>query len=61
MLFGCAVRIGMCAVINLCRPRRMPVAKLLSGTLQSDDIPQALDQLHGGKAMRLVVVFEPRA
>ncbi len=47
--------------LSLYRQGRLPVDRLLSGTLQLDDINQAFDQLHEGKAIRLVVVFEPQA
>jgi len=47
--------------LSLYRQGRLPVDKLLSGTLALDDINQAFDQLHEGKAIRLVVVFEPAA
>lgn len=47
--------------LSLYRQGRLPVDQLLSGTLALDDINQAFDQLHEGKAIRLVVVFEPTA
>ena len=47
--------------LSLYRQGRLPVDKLLSGTRALDDINQAFDQLHEGKAVRLVVMFEPGA
>jgi alcohol dehydrogenase len=46
--------------LSLYRQGRLPVNRLLSGTLPLDDINQAFDQLHSGQAIRLVVVFGPQ-
>lgn len=45
--------------LSLYRQGRLPVDRLLSGTLRLDEINQAFDLLHEGKAIRQVVVFEP--
>lgn len=43
--------------IDLYRQGRLPVDKLLSGRLALDDINEAFDRLHDGRAVRQVVVF----
>jgi alcohol dehydrogenase len=44
--------------IALYRAGRLPVDRLMSGTLKLDDINQAFDRLHAGEAVRQVIVFE---
>lgn len=44
--------------VELFRQGRLPVDRLLSGTLRLDDINEAFDRLHEGKAVRQVVVFD---
>ena len=43
--------------VALCRQGRLPVDRLMSGTLPLDDINHGFDLLHAGKAIRQVVVF----
>jgi len=45
--------------LSLYRQGRLPVDRLLSGTLGLDDINAAFDRLHEGRAIRQVIVFEP--
>jgi alcohol dehydrogenase len=44
--------------IALYRAGRLPVDRLMTGTLKLDDINQAFDRLHRGEAVRQVIVFE---
>lgn len=44
--------------VELFRQGRLPVDRLLSGTLALDDINEAFDRLHEGKAVRQVVLFD---
>lgn len=44
--------------VELFRQGRLPVERLLTGTLPLDDINAAFDRLHEGKAVRQVVVFD---
>ena len=44
--------------LSLYRQGRLPVDQLLSGTLRLDQINEAFDALHEGKAIRQVVVFD---
>ena len=44
--------------IDLYRQGRLPVEKLLSGRLRLEDINAGFDQLHEGRAVRQVVVFD---
>lgn len=44
--------------IDLYRRGRLPVDRLKTGTLSLDDINRGFDQLHEGKAVRQVVVFD---
>ncbi len=43
--------------VDLYRGGRLPVNKLMTGTLKLDDINQGFDLLHEGKAVRQVVVL----
>ena len=43
--------------VDLYRQGRLPVDKLMTGTLALDDINRGFDLLHEGKAVRQVVVF----
>ncbi|HYD36974.1 MAG TPA: zinc-binding dehydrogenase, partial [Allosphingosinicella sp.] len=43
--------------IQLYRRGRLPIDRLMSGTLALDDINEGFDRLHDGKAIRQVVVF----
>jgi Zn-dependent alcohol dehydrogenase len=43
--------------VALYRQGRLPVNRLMSGTLQLDDINRGFDLLHEGKAVRQVVTF----
>jgi alcohol dehydrogenase len=44
--------------IALYRQNRLPVDRLMSGTLKLEDINIAFDRLHEGKAVRQVIVFD---
>src|SRR5450631_312474 len=44
--------------IDLFRQGRLPVDRLMSGTLKLDDINRGFDLLHEGKAVRQVVTFK---
>jgi alcohol dehydrogenase len=43
--------------VDLCRGGRLPVERLLTGTLALDDINRGFDLLHDGKAVRQVVLL----
>ena len=43
--------------IKLYQRGRLPIDRLMSGTLALDDINAGFDRLHDGKAIRQVVVF----
>ena len=44
--------------LSLYRQGRLPVDRLLSGTVKLDDINEAFDALNEGRAIRQVVVFD---
>ena len=44
--------------VDLFRQGRLPVDRLLTGTLRLDDLNDAFDRLHEGAAVRQVVVFD---
>ena len=43
--------------IALYRAGRLPVDRLMTGTLKLDEINEAFDRLHRGEAVRQVIVF----
>jgi len=44
--------------VDLYRQDRLPVKRLMTGTLKLDDINEGFDLLHEGKAVRQVIVFD---
>ncbi|MEO8298973.1 MAG: zinc-dependent alcohol dehydrogenase family protein [Burkholderiales bacterium] len=44
--------------VSLYRTGRLPVNRLMSGTLKLDDINEGFDRLHAGEAVRQVIVFD---
>jgi alcohol dehydrogenase len=44
-------------LIELYRRGRLPVDRLMSGTLSLDEINEGFDRLHEGKAIRQVIVL----
>jgi len=57
--------IGTCVPIRdipryvaLYRAGRLPVNKLLSGTISLDEINEGFDRLHDGSVVRLIVDFD---
>ena len=44
--------------IALYRAGRLPVDRLMTGTLKLDEINEGFDRLHRGEAVRQVIVFE---
>ena len=45
--------------IALYKAGRLPVDRLLSGTLRLEEINAGFDRLHRGEAVRQVILFEP--